>query len=529
MEFSCPACAAPHAFPDDQVPAGGIVVACTRCGAHITLTRAGVVGAQSLKSEPPVEEPPSAQEATVGMMSPLLEPPAPRAPTPAPPPRTAEAPRAPEPPRTAEAPRAPSVAPPPAAEPPRSAKDTAKADKEAAKEAAKAEKEAAKAAKSAAKDAGKATPPKEGEDDMARTAAEGSGLFGAAKKAMAAAKNRAEGALDSAASEAIAPNIPEGLAFPGAPPLTDRWTWRDLPKALAGVLDLRRLVMATIGFTAALIAFGLLGWVGGLLGSLWGPLGSLFNMVAWLGFVGVAFLVVAVLSYVVYQTTIERKACTVKAGFDWARASIKTVVGTPLAFVGVIGAVWVAQFVVGMVGRIPFAGPILWGAVSPVTLVLSLVAGLAALGLFLALPLYIPVIYHEKTDIKPTLQRLLDLFRTRGFELALYLVPVLLILGIVLMTLITLAGGVGMGGARAGFGMENLVQVLAGTPPGMAFGLPLPTGGGNVDFQYDLAGWLFGIGSSVAPALVMSVFTLVYATAGAITHSILTGRTKEIP
>ena len=57
MEFNCPACSAPHAFPDDQVPGEGIVVACTRCGAHITLNRSGVQGARSLEPEPAEPEP----------------------------------------------------------------------------------------------------------------------------------------------------------------------------------------------------------------------------------------------------------------------------------------------------------------------------------------------------------------------------------------------------------------------------------------------------------------------------------------
>jgi len=520
MEFNCPACAAPHAFPDDQVPSAGIVVACTRCGAHITLGRSGVVGAQTLASAEVEEEDhePPAPEATVGMMSPLAESPLPSVPA---------KPAAP-PPGPAVAPPGPSAAPPgpsaPAAGP--SAPPEQPAEPAPSKAATKA---AAKAAKAAAKASKSATPEAAAEDDgaLGRTAAEGSGLFKAARKAMAAAR---EG-FDSAANESIGPEV-EVAGFPsfGAP--TGPWTWRDLPQAFTSVLNLRRVILATVAFWAALIAYGLLGWVGGILGGLWGPLGSLFSLVALAGFVGAAALVSATLGYVVYQTVIERKPANMKAGLAWAKGSIKSVVGTPLAFVAAMVAVAVVQFAVGMVGRIPFAGPIVWGAVSPITVALSLAAGAVGVALLYALPIYIPVIYNEKTGPKETVLRLRDLFLTHRFQLVGLLMGTLAVIGVaflvVVWPLVTIAARVGFAGVEAGFGMENLGKVLMGMPAGMGMGLPGPGGGGiDVPFQFDIAGLLFGIGSALGPAFVLALLALVYYTAGAIIYCIVTGRSKE--
>ncbi|MEZ4467577.1 MAG: zinc-ribbon domain-containing protein [bacterium] len=480
MEFNCPACSAPHAFPDDQVPTDGIVVACTRCGAHITLNRSGVQGARPLEPEPVEPEP------TVGMPPPEIPP--------------ADSTRESRPPVPSNRPAAPA---PPM---PVDMADDDVADPD-------------------------------DEPSLARTAAEGdSGLFSAARKAMSAAKRGAVGAFDSAASEAIEAetDVPEGLAFPGFGPSDGAWTWRDLPRAFLGVLDARRVIFATAGFWAALVVFGLLNWVAGFLGGLWGPLGTIFSIVAWLGFVGAAAIVASILGYVVHQTIVERRASSVKAGVEWTKSSIKSVVGTPLAFVVVIGAIWLVQFGVGMLGRIPFAGPIVWGAVSPVTVLLSLAAGAVGVVLLDSIPLYIPVIYNEKTGPKETLLRLGGLFRANGFRLALYLLVTIVTMGfafiVVVMPMLTLATKVGLGGAIAG---------LRGREPGQdprwhagRHGLRrprLPGRPGRVDvpFQYDLAGWLAGIGSAVGPAFILALAGLVYFTAGAIIYAIVTGRQKQ--
>lgn len=488
MEFNCPACQAPHAFPDDQVPDDGIIVACTRCGRHITLDQNGLVV--------PPEDPPAPEPAPAA----TFDPPGP--PSFEPPVMDA----------TREAPspgRGPSVPPPSfgaSASPPPG-------------------------------------PPADVDEPAATMMSEDGSLAAAVQAAEAAVHAERDaaddaapkvGAFDSALSDAIEPekDVPAGLAFPGFKPgASGAWTWRDLPRAFVGVFDTRRVIFATLGFWVAIVLFGVLQWVGGLLGGILGLLGTIFNVVAWLGFVGAAALVASIIGYVVHQTVVEQRSSSIKAGIDWTRSQIKSVVGTPVAFVAVIGGVWALTFVLGLLGRIPVAGPIVWGALSPVTVMLSLIAGAVGVVFLYSIPLYIPVIYNEKTGPVATLKRLGGLFKQHGFSLALYLLLTIVTMGfawiVVIFPLLTIGTRIGMGGTAAGLGGESLAQIMMGIPSGMGVGLPGAGGAADVSWEFDIAGWLTGIGGAIAPAALLAVTALVYYTAGCIIYAIVTGRQKS--
>lgn len=495
MEFSCPACQLPHTFPDDQVPAEGITVACSRCGRHINLDQRGIV-----------------QDA-------------PAAPAPAP---------APRPPADFDPPGPPSFDPP-----------VLDATHEAPSPGRRPSAQPPQPFGSAAPPPG---PPLDVDEPAATMMSEDGSLAAAVAAAEAEARarkpgvmdsqaeieTRALGTFDSAMSEAIEPEreMPSGLAFPGfSPGDTGAWTWRDLPRAFLGVFDARRVLFATAGFWAAIVVFGLLQWVGGLLGGLWGPLGTVFSIVAWLGFVAAFALVASILAYVVQQTIVEQTPSSIKAGVEWTKAWLKSVVGTPVAFVAVIGGVWAVTFIVGLLGRIPVAGPIVWGALSPATILLSFVAGVVGVVFLYSIPLYIPVIYNEKTGPVETLKRLGALFKAHGFRLALYLLLTLVTMGfawiVVVLPVLTIGTRVGTGGTAAGLGMESFAQIMAGIPNGMGIGLPGAGGAADVPFQFDVAGWLTGIGSAVAPAILLALTALVYYTAGCIIYAIVTGKQKE--
>ncbi len=499
MEFNCPACSTPHAFPDDQIPDGGIVVACTRCAAHVTLSRAGVVApAGGRKSMPPGAPAPDEApiEATSQAMASLR------------PSRIMEAPPE-EPPPAAEPP--PSVAEPPprAAEPPPSA----------------------------------AEPPPEKKEGFLGKA--GRGLSAAAARAKEAAEAGKRAFDDAADDEMGAPAAPPGLAIPGAAAATDaHWTWRDLPRAFLGVFDLRRVLFATAGFWAAINVFALLQWLGGWLGAkVAGVIATVFSVVAWVGFVGIVALVASVMGYVCHQVVVEGRASSVKAGIDWTKAHLKSVLGTPLAFVAVIAAIAVAEGVVGAVGRIPWAGPIVWGVASPALFAASLVAGVVAVAMVYSLPLYIPVIYNEKTGPKQTLQRLLGLFREHGFSLVGLLLVALLMITVVYAVTVVPAFETSrmltsqVGASAMGANLPGLFGSAPGAYPAfLAFAMdPLPllgaAGGlGETNFGHTLGGLLAGLlGASAFFALLIALFALAWYTAGCIIYAIVTKRAKPRP
>lgn len=484
MEFNCPECGTPHAFPEDQIPATGIVVACTACATHITLDQRGVVGPEpdktaALSAAPPMPPAPA----------PRNEPPAPSAP---PPPFPMD--EIPEPPRE------PIFG------------DAALSSKATASDSA------------SGRDSGIL-------DVAARAVSSAAGAAAAAAKEAATA---AERAFDSAAAEEMEGEIdvPEGLSFPGFRPSAGIWSWRDLPRAFVGLFDKNRVMFATGGFWAALVAFGLLQWVGGFLGAkVFGALGTIFNIVAWLGLAAVAAFVVSVLGFVCHQTIIEQRSSSIKAGIAWAKEWIKSVVGTPIAFILVVAAIAVAEGVVGALGRIPFAGPIVWGAASGAVVLASLAAGAVLVAMVYSLPLYVPIIYNEKTGPKETLKRLYGMFRTHGFGLMGYVLTSILMIGFAFFVTVlpariaaeylTLRVGAASMGPNFFGTLANIPAALQSTTAAMAGGLAGETG-----FGHTIGGILAGLGMTVGTAFVIGIVALTYVTAGCIIYSIVTGRKK---
>jgi hypothetical protein len=364
---------------------------------------------------------------------------------------------------------------------------------------------------------------------------------GAAESAASMAADAADSAgraFDEAAGERMSGevDIPQGLNFPSFAPSDDAWTWRDLPRAFVGVMDLRRVLFAIAGFWAVLVAFGLVQWLGGFLGNkVWGPLGSVLDIAAWVVFVGGAAVVVSVMSYVVYITVIEQKATSVKQGIEWTKARLKAVVGTPLAFAALILGAGVAEALVGLLGRIPFAGPIVWGVVSPLLWIVSIAAGLVAVALAYCLPLYVPII-HDNEGIGPkgTLLRLLELFKAHGARLLSYTllsaVTIALAFYVTLLPAMGVAAKLTLQVGNSSMG-PNFGQTVGSIPPGFSgvlssFAAAFGGGGGGGNFGHTLGGWFAGFGFLIPQAVVLATIGLTYMTAGSIIYAIVTGRKK---
>lgn len=501
MEFNCPSCETPHAFPDDQIPPSGIVVACTHCSFHITLDPDGVRGEDNTAA---MSMPEGAGQPAGGRDSGFGHTPVP-GPSPGAPAGQGWSSSGPA--LDATAALSTDDVPPPPQSPPQGPPP------------------------------GPPSQPQPHAQHAPGQAAPGarpskSGRF---SSAMGAAMGAASRAFDEATGEPMAAEeeVPAGLNYPGfAPGGSDKWTWRDLPRAFMGLLDSRRLIFTTAGLWLALVAFGLLKWLGGWLGSKVALLGTVLDVVAWAALVSLFALVTAVMSYVCHQVVIERRPSSIKAGIGFVQAWLKSVVGTPLAFAAVIAAAVLVEAVLAGIGRIPFVGPIVWGLTAPVTAVLMVASGLVAVALAYALPLYVPVIYNEKTGPVETLKRLAGMFQAHGLRLVGYLLLSVVSIGFALTVTVFPALRLGrlftdgvvpqaMGGNLGGVFMEA---------PSMFKGsiamLVMPTGGVETNIGHTLGGLLGGIGATVLPALVLALVVLVHYTAGCIIYGIVTGRRK---
>lgn len=497
MQFNCSACGTPHEFPDEEIPAEGIVVACSNCAAHIALDAPGA------HADPPLAATSAAQAALGGFDNNPFGPEDPGATS-----ATEAVPRQSEP-----QPPGPSLDK--GGKPSKSEKP-AKGEKPAKEPKAPKEPKAKKEPKA----------PKE----PGEPGAEG-GRIARMVANIKAAADASRIAMEEAAGEAMADATPPA-SHGGFGAHEGRWSWRDLPRMFLGIMDLKRVVLITAGFWAVLAAFGIVQWLAGFLGGIFGPLGGILGAAAWVVFVGGGALVGGVAGYVMYRTVIEDEPTTVQEGLTWARASIKGVVGTPLVFAAIIIGFSVLMGTVGVLGRVPFAGPIIWGAVSPVMFALSLIAGVVAVAMVWCLPLYIPVVLKEETGPKETLLRLLNLFRSNGAPLIGHLLGavVLSVLGYLLMVLpavgaakylFTKAGIDGMG--------DNFLKTMASAPSGLG---SMETGllrgfAGDTNFGHSLGGFLAGIGGQLPTAFTLAVVVLVYYTAGAIIYAAISDRRKR--
>ena len=527
MEFNCPACDAPHAFPDEQIPADGIVVACTSCATHITLD---APTPDAPEAEPELEPRPTLRAED-------LEP-APSGSNTAPRP-SVNAPMggmdggAPSfgrkeqesrpPPRPAGWP-----APPP------------KPDEEAKPRALP-------------KPMADSDPPAAIEDmdsavhfipDVEPAAPAPSDIFGkVADAAAGAARDVAHAGVRtfdqvSAIEQDAEADVPEGLAFPGFKPTADgAYTWRDLPRAFLGVVDLHRLGFTTVVFWMGILAFGLINWLGGLLADkVWGTFGTIFGVVAWLALIGSVLVVTSVMGFVCHQTVIEQRSSSIKAGVEWVQKWIQSVFGTPLAFVAVIAAVAAFHGLVGVIGRIPYAGPVVWGLASGVTIVSALAAGVVAVLLGYTLGLYIPVVYNEKSGPGDTLKRLLELARLHGATLVGLVVASVVMIYAAFWAILKpsiLAGTLLLSYVGLKAMGPDLMATIAANPfqaIGMATSVLFEQLGGGmgveVNIGHKLGGFFTAFFATGALAFVGALLYLPYITAGGIIYGVLTGRKK---
>ncbi|MBU0551957.1 hypothetical protein KKB55_17655 [Myxococcota bacterium] len=520
MDFNCAKCGAPHAFPENQIGPDGLKLSCFSCGAKITLHRGGVVLLDGAEAAP--TPPPSASRGDDEM--PATDPPVELAPEP----RVEPTPEVIE---VASEPPAPVSAPPAPVEP----------VVEAVSEPPKAVEPAVEpVSEPVSAPPAPVEPVAEGLAPVAAPAA--MGFFGLAKsqitRVASTVSTKSKQRLEIAAAAEIAAKteIPSGLSFPGAAPTpTGPWTWRDLPTAFIALFDLRRLVFTTLGLWAALVAFGLVQWLASWLRAQVVILGALTSVLGFVALFSIAAFVLSVMSFVVQKSVIERQQTTIKEGIAWSKRWLKSVVGTPLAFVVVFGGVVILQSLISMLGHIPGGvGAVLLGALTPIIVLLGLLAGATVIAALYALPLYLSVIYDRKGSAYETLVDLFALFKDHGSRL---LGHTLLSMGMIGATAAVTVIPACRIGARLTSGVmgyalrEQFAALLSALPHGFVGFVHFAFGKGlfyqqTLGFADSVGALLMGIGAAAGLALVLSLVLLSYMTAGAITYNIVLKRDK---
>ncbi len=210
-----------------------------------------------------------------------------------------------------------------------------------------------------------------------------------------------------------------------------------LLRAIDVSLDRRKLALAVLGLLAA----GLIG------GMFFGLAASVDNVVAvallaLLGLIAVwviTTLFTGAISKMSYESLAGRPPLDVGDALRYAAKHLTSLLFAPLLLAAVILAVYVAEAIVLLLGRIPTAGPILSSLLFlPLVLINMFLLAFVFFGAWLAPA----IIAGEGTGVVETLSRLRTIVRQAPGRIATYWVMtviLVLILGLVLLTLMSIA------------------------------------------------------------------------------------------
>ena len=144
----------------------------------------------------------------------------------------------------------------------------------------------------------------------------------------------------------------------------------------------------------------------------------------------------------------------------------------PVLCLGVVAAVVILESLIGL-GRIPGAGPVLWGLLSPVTFAGSLLAGLVVVFLVYTLPIYVPLIVLDRSRPVDTLKTMLALHRAHGFSLvgliSLTVMAVTCVVGLIFVPLLYVSTQLTTEVGKATMG-KQFASVFFSTPDAFSHG-----------------------------------------------------------
>jgi predicted Zn finger-like uncharacterized protein len=515
VEFDCPECGAPHAFPEDSIPSAGLVVACTRCDTHITLSPQGVVhqgggpavGGAGHHAEAP--HPDSQPDILVSDVQPLpnREQARPsRPPAPPPPGRRSSPAQAPE------------------ADPRDAVSQIIDLDVDAFESGAPG-------------------------DTSAMSAAPGPGATAPVQAAMPPGPPSDLDAPDvslhavvrTAQADARTERPPSAPADPGATG-SPRAAPRARPAAASGdaglailahsiepLRDLRRIGTIAGAYAALLAGSALLQWLAGWLGSKVSALGTLIGTATSLGLAVALLALFAAQSYIAHRELLETTPTSLREALVWVRGRPVPIFVTPLVVAVLALAPALVIALAGVVGRLPGAGPVLWGVLSPLTFALIPVAGLGIVFAGIGGPLYVPA--HLRTGAGPVelARHLLDLCRAQGGRVLVWPIGGFAAVGLGISLAIGIVGvgeavfasvtGAAMGAALptllraapAAFGA--MLLVVAGPALGAA-GLV----GGEAHVGHTVGGVLAGLSACAFVGMLLTAIVQVWAAAGVLIY-----------
>lgn len=199
------------------------------------------------------------------------------------------------------------------------------------------------------------------------------------------------------------------------------------------------------------------------------------------------------------------------------RSNWKPLLMVPVAILAGLSILFIKLFVLGLLGRIPGAGPVIIGLLAVPAWGLSLFGVLAALALVMAVPMVPAITACTRGDTFETLFELFSSITSQPARIALYSLVGLLARGAALVLFVAFARGamalldLGVGAGTGGGGLAATMQGglnLAAPQLVSQYGsflAPLGSLPGGASLWTGAGGWLAGL-SGIAVALVLVSF-----------------------
>jgi len=326
------------------------------------------------------------------------------------------------------------------------------------------------------------------------------------------------------------------LAAIGTGKSGDAFRFRDLFYTLAVPLDFRKLLVTGVAVFVGSLLFSGLGWLGVKTQSSVGVMIGLIlgGVIFW----ALVILGMGVTSHLADREMEEGKHLPLGEGIRYVTGNPLTVLGTPFLFVIGVLASGVVIAVIALIGRIPYAGPIVYGLTFPFSFAVALVSVLLAILFVLITFSYLPAVRCEQLGPWAGAKRAVALIRNNVGH---YLLDVLVVSACAYLLFLLLGmavaaamGGIGwVGGKAMGADLSSvflavpaalfgaLVMVM---PDAMLMMFQAASGPG---WQFSIAGWLVGL-TLLAVFSLMSAFVLTYfSAAGVVNYHLLVDKEKN--
>ena len=354
---------------------------------------------------------------------------------------------------------------------------------------------------------------------------------------MSVALNSLRGAVDfdQVAGQTSNVNNPTGEISDVSNRLAGRvFAWKDLFQTLMAPFEPARFLSVVGAFWVALIAYSLLQHLALRLSIRSAGLGGFIGLLAWASIVMLGCMICAFAAHQTYRQYVEQQTTTLNSSLDWVRGWWASVLGAPLVGIGVIAVVVVIESLIGLLGRIPYAGPVIWGLLSIVMVLVSIAGGLALVCLVFGLLLYVPLIVAERTGPFETLKRVGYLFKSQTARIILLLsaslVAITSFLFVTFGPALIIARELTNRIARTSMG-DSFGSTIAATPDAFMVAARIffspRSGGMETNIGFDIGGVFAGLAGLLIPAVILAAFTLCATAAGGVIYAICIGRTKN--